>query len=94
MFVLFNAIFALALFLIGKLIGDNMVLYSIYILAVFLPGIAVTIRRLHDIGKSGWWYLLNFVPFGAFVILYFICLDSEPTDNQYGPNPKFSGDKY
>ncbi|WP_018883839.1 DUF805 domain-containing protein [Paenibacillus massiliensis] len=94
MFALFNAIAVLVLAIIGQLIGIELLLVYLYSLAVMLPSLAVIIRRLHDIGKSGWWYLLSFVPFGAFVVLYFICLDSEPTDNQYGPNPKFSGDKY
>ncbi|MDR2934962.1 MAG: DUF805 domain-containing protein, partial [Candidatus Adiutrix sp.] len=47
------------------------------------------IRRLHDIGKSGWWLLLLLIPLvGAIIILVFLCLDSQPGENQYGPNPK------
>ena len=64
------------------------VLLLIYALAVILPSIAVTVRRLHDSGKSGWWYLLNLVPFGSLVVLVFCVLDSEPGSNKWGRNPK------
>ncbi len=63
------------------------VLSSVFSLAILLPMIGVSVRRLHDIGKTGWWYLLTFIPFGSFVLLYFFIQDSEP-DNQYGPCPK------
>ena len=63
------------------------ILATIFSLVVFLPSLGVGVRRLHDIGKVGWWYLLAFVPFGAFVLIYFFIEDSEP-DNQYGPCPK------
>ena len=54
-----------------------------------VPGLAVSVRRLHDIGKSGWWLLLNIVPLvGPLVLLYFAVKDSQPGSNQYGPNPK------
>ncbi|MDB5587585.1 MAG: hypothetical protein JWP26_2555 [Devosia sp.] len=49
-----------------------------------IPGITVTVRRLHDIGKSGWWYLLNFVPFGGLWVLVWTCCASEPGSNEYG----------
>lgn len=60
---------------------------TIFGLAVLLPAIGVGVRRLHDMGKAGWWYLLAVVPFGNLVLLYFFVQDSEP-DNQYGPCPK------
>ena len=50
-----------------------------------IPSITVTVRRLHDIGKSGWWYLLNFVPFGGLIILAWTCFGSEPGSNDFGP---------
>lgn len=56
-------------------------------LALIVPSIAISIRRLHDIGKSGWWYLLAFIPFGSLILLIFMCLESQPGTNQYGPNP-------
>lgn len=67
------------------------VLSGIFGIATLLPSIMVAIRRMHDIGKSGWWVLISFVPcVGMFIALYFCCLDSQPGDNQYGPNPKYS----
>ena len=65
-------------------------LLLVVILAVFLPSLAVTVRRLHDTNRSGWWVLLGFIPLGGFVILYFTILDSDAGTNQYGPSPKGS----
>lgn len=54
----------------------------------FVPSITVSLRRLHDIGKSGAWYLLTFIPFGALVLLIWACFDSEEGSNAWGHNPK------
>ena len=62
---------------------------TLYALAVFLPGLALAIRRLHDTGRSGWWMLLGFIPLlGWIVLLIFFVTDSQPGSNRYGPNPK------
>ncbi|MBO5572967.1 MAG: DUF805 domain-containing protein [Clostridium sp.] len=67
------------------------VLTGLVSLALLIPSIAVSIRRMHDIGKSGWWLLIVLVPcVGGFIYLYFCCQDSQPGANQYGPNPKYS----
>jgi uncharacterized membrane protein YhaH (DUF805 family) len=59
------------------------------LLAMLLPSLAVSVRRLHDIGRSGWWLLIGFVPLiGMLVLLVFAARDSEPGDNRFGPNPK------
>lgn len=88
MFVLFNIIFALALFILGY-VTNLLFLYYLYVLAVFLPSLAVEIRRLHDTGRTGWWMLIALVPFaGAIVLLIFFVLDSDPQENRFGPNPK------
>lgn len=69
--------------------GFFTVLSVIWSLAVLLPGLAVCVRRLHDIGKSGWWLLIALVPaVGAIILIIFFVKDSEPGDNAYGPNPK------
>ncbi len=61
----------------------------IYLLAVIVPGIAVGVRRLHDTDRSGWWLLINFVPYvGEVVFLVFTVLDGTPGENRYGPDPK------
>lgn len=72
----------------GATFGPLTALIIIFSFGVFLPSIAVSIRRLHDSGKSGWWYLLNLIPFGSLVVLYFMIVDSEAGANKYGPNPK------
>ena len=61
----------------------------IYSLIWLLPGLAVAVRRLHDIGKSGWnllWILLPIV--GAIMLIYWYCQDSQPGENKWGANPK------
>jgi uncharacterized membrane protein YhaH (DUF805 family) len=64
-------------------------LETLYGLAVFLPSIAVSFRRLHDTDRSGWWLLLGLIPLlGALVLIYFFVQDSTPGTNQYGSNPK------
>jgi uncharacterized membrane protein YhaH (DUF805 family) len=64
-------------------------LFGIYFFLTFIPFIAVTVRRFHDIGKNGWTILMAFIPFvGGILLLVFTCLDSEPNDNKYGQNPK------
>ncbi|MBV8315053.1 MAG: DUF805 domain-containing protein [Planctomycetaceae bacterium] len=63
--------------------------FYLYALAVLVPCVAVTVRRLHDTGQSGWLCLLYLVPtFGTAALLVFMLLDSAPGQNQYGPNPK------
>ncbi len=54
----------------------------------FIPGIAVCVRRLHDIGKSGWWLLLCLIPIVNLILLVWYCTDSQPGENQWGANPK------
>jgi len=96
MFILFNVIFALVLSLIDLGIGlltltvfGFGLLSILYALAVFVPGLAVSVRRLHDIGKSGWYYFIILIPIaGPIWFLVLMCTDSQPGDNQYGPNPK------
>jgi uncharacterized membrane protein YhaH (DUF805 family) len=63
-----------------------------YGLVVCVPSLAVTVRRLHDIGKSGWWSFIGFVPLiGGIILFVFSLLDSDPDRNEYGPNPKVPG---
>ena len=72
--------------------GDVNILSALASIALFLPGLGVAIRRLHDIGKSGWWYLILLVPFiGWIVLLIFLCRDSDRGPNRFGPSPKYPG---
>jgi uncharacterized membrane protein YhaH (DUF805 family) len=62
---------------------------GIYTLAVLIPGIAVSVRRLHDTDRSGWWILINGIPLiGVIVFLVFTAQAGMPGDNQYGSNTK------
>jgi uncharacterized membrane protein YhaH (DUF805 family) len=91
MFVLFNLIIMTILYLPFVITQEPalVALYGVYALAVFLPSLAVTVRRLHDIGKSGWWYLINFVPLvGPIILIVLTATAGETGPNQYGPDPK------
>ncbi len=83
-FVLFNIIISVVLGVVGGLV-DFALLSSIYSLAVLLPSIAVGIRRMHDVGKSGWFLLIPIYN------LILAVTDTEAVDNAYGPNPKALG---
>ena len=90
MFFLFNFIAAAIACVIDVMIfGGVGVVYGLYILGVLLPSLGVTVRRLHDTGRTGWWVLAMLIPvIGFFVWIIFMVLDSQPGDNQYGSNPK------
>ncbi len=89
MFTLFNLIFAILALVIDGLIGTGAILYFIYVLATLIPNLSVSVRRLHDVGKSGWMYLIALIPLVGFIwLLVLLVTDSEPGDNIYGPNPK------
>ncbi len=94
MFALFNLIITIVASIIDSTVFGTAFdgfgpLYSIYTLAVLIPALAVSVRRLHDIGKSGWFLLIVFIPIiGAIWLLVLTCTDSQSGDNPYGPNPK------
>jgi uncharacterized membrane protein YhaH (DUF805 family) len=94
-FVLFNLIVAIVLALIDTLLGTTTgvssfgLLSGIYSLAVLIPTLAVLVRRLHDIDRTGWWILINLIPLvGTIVLLVFALMPGTPGSNQYGPDPK------
>ncbi|MDC9259384.1 DUF805 domain-containing protein, partial [Clostridioides difficile] len=89
MFVLINAIVVMAISLIEYAAGTNGIIGYIYVLALIIPMIAVTVRRLHDIGKSGFWYFICLIPLiGSIWLLVLLCTDSQPGQNQFGANLK------
>ena len=64
-------------------------IYCIAVLIHLVPSLAVSVRRLHDVGKSGFWYFIAFVPLvGGIWLLILACTDSNSGENEYGPNPK------
>ena len=96
MFTLFYLLFLLPLaVLVGIEIGLEIevpiftILFVLFIFALIVPTYAVTARRLHDTGRSGWWILINFIPYiGGIWLFVLTCLDSKPGTNKWGDNPK------
>ncbi len=89
MFALFNVIVVVLLGVIEGVVGTAGILVTIYSLGVLVPSVGVAIRRLHDTDRSGWWLLIGLVPvIGGLVLLYFLVLDSNSAENQFGANPK------
>lgn len=93
-FTLFNLIFLFVLTKLDMAIGTYIaeseagLLSGIYAIALIVPSLAVAVRRLHDTGKSGWWYFIILIPIiGAIAMFVFLIQDSTE-DNRYGKNPK------
>lgn len=94
-FILFNMIVTLVLaFIDASMFGSNQhatfgMLSMIYGVVALLPGLGVSVRRLHDTDHSGWWLLVGLLPLiGGIVLLVFSLMDSNPEDNAYGMSPK------
>jgi len=95
LFLLFNILILIVLSILDQILGTfdsetkKGFISSVYSLAVIIPSIAVSIRRLHDTDKTGWWLLLNLIPlFGSLVLLIFFISDSQRETNRFGINPK------
>lgn len=88
MFTLFNMIIMYGLLIFGAVMGNAidapqlMFIGLVYALATILPSIAVAVRRMHDLGKSGWYALIPYYN------IYLTCLNGEQVENQYGSDPK------
>jgi uncharacterized membrane protein YhaH (DUF805 family) len=94
-FYLFNMIFGIVAMILDNVFGIAIEdlgygpIYLLYGLAVFLPGLGVLVRRLHDVGKSGWFFFVVLIPIaGTIWLLVLLCRDSMSAENQYGSNPK------
>jgi uncharacterized membrane protein YhaH (DUF805 family) len=66
-------------------------LNGVFNLLIFLPGLALGIRRLHDINRSGWWVLITLTIIGVFLLLYWACTKGTHGPNEYGPDPFQTG---
>lgn len=89
MFVLFNFLVSVAVGIVDGILGTGGSLGGLYSLAVLVPSLAVAARRLHDTDRSGWWMLIALIPLvGWIILLVFLCSDSKPGENRFGPNPK------
>lgn len=98
-FLLFNILFLIALGIIDIAAGTFVsgagfgLLSGLYGLATLIPSLAVSVRRLHDTNRSGWWLLIGLIPLiGAIVLIVFTVQDSQTSENQYGHNPKLTDD--
>ncbi|WP_318212777.1 DUF805 domain-containing protein [Streptomyces sp. SJL17-1] len=90
MFELFNIIIAIVLAVVGFAL-DFSLISTLYSLAVLLPSLGVTVRRLHDTGRSGWWILISLVPLvGIIVLIVFAATAGDQHENAHGPNPKLA----
>ena len=95
MFALFNLIIGVGFMILDNVAGITIgglpygVLYFLYAFVVLIPSLAVAVRRLHDVGKSGWMILISLIPLiGTIWLLVLLVTDSNPGENEYGPNPK------
>jgi uncharacterized membrane protein YhaH (DUF805 family) len=90
MYTLIYMVIAIVLSVVDLAVLGTNILVPILTVALFLPSLGVTIRRLHDTDRSGWWVFISIVPLvGLIVMLVFLCADSKDA-NKYGPNPKFA----
>lgn len=97
-FLLFQIIFAIAAVVLDSVLGLSFAglpygfIYLSYILALFLPALAVGVRRLHDVNKSGWFILITFIPLiGGIWLLIVLTRKGTSGENRYGPDPTNSG---
>ena len=88
-FVLFNLIVSIVIGIIDGVVFGVQVLGLIYALAILLPALGVSVRRLHDTNRSGWWLLISFVPVVGFIILIvFLATEGTKGPNNFGNDPK------
>lgn len=95
MFTLFNLIFLIVAAILDNILGTTPegspygLFYILYALAMLIPSLAVAVRRLHDVGKSGWMYLIFLIPIiGGIWLLVLFVTDGNKEENQYGADPK------
>lgn len=97
-FTLANLLILLFIYVLGSALSEGgsenpddvyMIILGLYFLATMLPNIAVTVRRLHDTNKSGWYYLVSFIPYaGGIWMLVLTVAEGTNGTNKYGPDPK------
>lgn len=103
MFYLFYMIFAIFAMVADNILGITFTvgegyyavnigygwIYLLFVLALLIPGLAVGIRRLHDVGKSGWWLLISLIPLiGVIWLIVLLATDGTADNNIYGPTLK------
>lgn len=94
-FFVVNLIPAVTLSLLDRMLGlvsestGYGLISGLYIAVAFIPSLAVTVRRLHDTGRSGWWFLLSLIPVINIVLIILLALDGAKSANKYGESPKY-----
>jgi len=87
MFVLIYTLIMIGLAILETIIGFGFI-STLFSLALLVPSISISARRLHDTGRTGWWQLISLIPLiGIIVLIVFLAQDSHDA-NTYGPNPK------
>lgn len=86
-FYLFAVLVMIAALILDAAIGSGPVIYVLAVIGLFLPNLAVTVRRLHDAGHSGWWLLIGIVPLIGFIVLLVFTLQASKPPNQWGDGP-------
>lgn len=85
MVILFNLIINIVLSILTNFVDAIAIVAGLYSLAILIPSLAISVRRLHDINKSGWWLFLSLIPFiGGIILLIWSCKGSVEDGNQYG----------
>ncbi|MDD1796196.1 DUF805 domain-containing protein [Enterovibrio makurazakiensis] len=93
-FILVNIVVSFVLGYVDQLVGSYNAeagigtLGMVYAVAVLVPTLAVTVRRLHDTDKVGWWAFLSIVPFGVIVLLIMQAFEGTKGSNRFGPDPR------
>lgn len=89
-FLLMQIILVIVAMVLDTIIFDSGIglFYLVVALGLFLPGVAVTIRRLHDTSHSGWWFLISLVPLIGIILIVFLARETKPEVNQWGPPAK------
>lgn len=87
MFIVFYMIFLVLLGVLGAMLGTSL-LTTLFSLVILVPSISITARRLHDIGRSGWWQLIGLLPLIGLIVMIIFLVQASDEDNEYGPGPQ------
>lgn len=90
-FYLVHMLIIIGLAMVGPRINIGFYLFTLILYSILsiIPALAVTVRRLHDTDRSGWWYLISFIPFiGGIIMIVFLVTEGTPGPNLYGEDPK------
>lgn len=87
-YVLLYSVSLILVIILDTALGTEAFFTLLFLVGTFLPGLAVTVRRLHDLGHSGWYSLMSFAPLLSLALLFIVAREGQPHANRYGPDPK------